>query len=159
MGMIWLEISDKRCTPLALDDKMQHSKLGVSFTATTRSIKVSVNATWLPRESDPSQNRYFWRYDIEITNEGGETVQLMTRHWIIIDGHGHRKEVRGDGVIGEQPKLLPGATFSYASGTPLATDTGFMQGTYHMITDTGEGFDVEIPAFSLDSPYQDRRVN
>jgi ApaG protein len=92
-------------------------------------------------------------YHVRIQNNGGETVQLLTRHWMITDSLGHLQEVRGDGVVGKQPVLRPGEAFEYASGTPLATPSGIMMGSYQMQAENGECFDIEIPAFSLDSPH------
>jgi ApaG protein len=129
------------------------------YRATTRQIQVTVSPRFLPERSAPDQSAYFWAYSIEIVNLGAETVQLLTRHWKITDAHGRVQEVRGAGVIGEQPKLGPGERFEYTSGCPLTTATGFMVGTYGMTTAGGERFDIDIPAFSLDSPYQRLSVN
>jgi ApaG protein len=96
---------------------------------------------------------------VHIENQGGETVQLRSRHWRITDSLGRVQEVRGAGVVGEQPVLKPGETFEYTSGTPLPTPSGIMSGTYQMETPAGERFDVAIPAFSLDSPHQTARIN
>jgi ApaG protein len=97
---------------------------------------------------------------VKIENQGGETVQLLRRTWRITDGRGRTQEVRGDGVVGKQPVLGPGKAFEYTSGTPLDTSSGIMHGIYHMVVpDTGEAFDVGIPAFSLDSPHQEIRVH
>ena len=92
-------------------------------------------------------------YRIQITNEGAETVQLVSRQWMITDGHGRTIEVRGAGVVGKQPVLRPGESFEYTSGTPLPTPNGIMVGSYQMVTTTGEHFDVAIPAFSLTSAW------
>jgi ApaG protein len=129
------------------------------YQAVTRNIEVSVTPRFLPEESSPGQNRYFWSYTIEITNRGRETVQLKTRHWRITDGFGRVQEVRGAGVVGEEPRLAPGQSFEYTSGVPLPTPSGFMVGTYSMVTDAGERFDIDIPAFSLDSPETKRTIN
>jgi ApaG protein len=125
----------------------------------TRSIRVSVEPLYLEDQSSPSDDHYVWAYQVKIENEGSETVQLLNRHWRITDAMGRMQEVRGAGVVGEQPTLKPGEAFEYTSGTPLATPSGIMVGTYEMTTPAGERFDVAIPAFSLDSPYQSRRVN
>jgi ApaG protein len=127
------------------------------YSTTTRQIRVTVRADYSAERSEPSDNRYFWTYTIEIVNEGEETVQLTHRHWKITDGHGHREDVSGPGVVGEQPTLKPGQSFRYTSGCPLKTPNGIMSGTYRMIDEEGGAFDVEIPAFSLDSPFA-RRV-
>ena len=102
---------------------------------------------------------FYWSYTIEITNQGGSTVQLKTRHWRITDALGRLQEVRGAGVVGEQPVLKPGESFEYTSGVPLPTPSGFMVGSYGMVSDAGERFDIDIPAFSLDSPSERRTVN
>lgn len=131
----------------------------VMYIAITRDIQVTALPDFLPDRSDPLQNRYFWSYTIEIANLGRVRVQLLSRHWIIIDANGRREEVRGPGVVGEQPVLEPGETFRYASGCPLSTPSGLMQGSYRMVTDSGESFDVEVPAFSLDSPMSNPTLN
>ena len=130
------------------------------YTRTTRSIRVSVRSFYLVDQSDPSENRFVWAYRIRIENQGAEPVQLLRRSWQITDARGRGQHVSGDGVVGQQPILEPGENFEYTSGTPLETPSGFMRGTYHMVaTVTGEPFDVEIPAFSLDSPHHDNRVH
>lgn len=126
------------------------------YSESTRSIRVSVEPRYLPDQSEPAEGRYLWSYTVRIENQGGETVQLRTRHWQITDALGRRQEVRGAGVVGEQPVLTPGAAFEYTSGTPLPTPSGIMVGSYQMVTADGEPFDVRIPAFSLDSPHQQR---
>jgi ApaG protein len=123
------------------------------YRAVTRGIQVTVTPQYLADKSSPDQDRYFWAYTIEIRNLGDVTVQLKTRHWKITDGQGHVQEVRGPGVVGEQPTLRPGERFEYTSGVPLNTPTGLMAGTYQMVADNGERFDAEVPAFSLDSPH------
>ncbi len=122
--------------------------------ATTRSIRVRVKSVYDPRRSRPFQDQWFFLYTIRISNEGGETVQLLTRHWIIRDAAGHIEEVRGPGVVGEQPVLAPGEAFEYTSGCPLTTPFGTMKGTFQMVTDGGEQFDVEIAEFELSEPYK-----
>jgi ApaG protein len=124
------------------------------YEKTTRSIKVTVVPTYLEDQSSPSDNHFVWAYQVRIENQGDETVQLRSRHWQITDAIGRVQEVRGPGVIGEQPVLKPGDSFEYRSGTPLVTPSGIMVGSYHMETDGGENFDVAIPAFSLDSPHE-----
>lgn len=123
------------------------------YRAVTRGIQVTVKPDYLPDKSSPEQDRYFRAYTIEIKNLGDVTVQLKTRHWKITDAHGHVQEVRGPGVVGEQPVLKPGERFEYTSGVPLNTSTGLMAGTYQMVAENGERFDAEVPAFSLDSPH------
>lgn len=129
------------------------------YTATTRLIRVTVEPTYLDDQSVPIDDHYVWAYQVRIENDGTETVQLLNRHWQITDSLGRLQEVRGAGVVGEQPVLKPGESFEYTSGTPLPTPSGIMVGSYEMINATGERFEVEIPAFSLDSPHQARRVN
>ena len=123
------------------------------YRATTRGIQVTVTPKYMADKSSREQDRYFWAYTIEIRNLGDITVQLKTRHWRITDGQGHVQEVRGPGVVGEQPVLKPGERYEYTSGVPLNTPTGLMAGTYQMVADDGERFDAEVPAFSLDSPH------
>ena len=121
--------------------------------AVTRVIRVRVTAQYSPERSQPSNNQWFFLYTVNIANEGGETVQLLTRHWIITDGSGHVEEVRGPGVVGKQPTLAPGESFEYTSGCPLTTPFGVMEGTYQMITSDGERFDAKIAPFTLSEPY------
>lgn len=123
------------------------------YRAVTRGIQVTVTPSYLADRSSAEDDRYFWAYRIEIVNHGTVTVQLKTRHWKITDAHGHVQEVRGPGVVGEQPVLKPGERFEYTSGVPLTTPTGLMAGTYQMVAEDGERFDVEVPTFSLDSPH------
>ncbi len=125
-----------------------------AFTATTRQVRVSVRAFFLADQSEPDRAHFVWAYRVEIANEGTQTVQLLKRSWHITDALGRTQQVHGEGVVGEQPVLEPGQSFEYTSGTPLPTPSGFMRGAYHMqVVATGEAFDVEIPAFSLDSPH------
>ena len=119
----------------------------------TRSIAVVVEPTYLDDQSSPEDDYFVWAYTIQIENHGAEVVQLKTRYWKITDAHGRVQEVRGSGVVGEQPVLKPGECFEYTSGTPLSTPSGIMVGSYQMVTDNGELFNVEVPAFSLDSPF------
>lgn len=124
-----------------------------SSEATTRGIRVHVESKYVPERSRPLMDEYFFAYTIQIANEGGETVQLLSRAWTISDAEGHVEEVRGPGVVGEQPVLAPGEAFEYTSACPLSTPFGSMRGTYQMITERGERFDVEIAAFELAEPY------
>ena len=126
------------------------------YKALTRGISVTVTSRFVPEESSPDQGRYFFAYSVEITNLSLERVQLRSRAWRIVDGHGQVQEVRGEGVVGKQPVLGPGESFSYTSGCPLGTPDGTMQGTYTMVTAGGETFEAAIPAFSLDSPHAKR---
>jgi len=129
------------------------------YRTATRNIEVSVTPRFLPERSSPDNGYFFWAYTIEITNRSPETVQLKTRHWRITDANGRQQEVRGAGVVGETPVLEPGKSFEYTSGVPLPTASGFMVGTYGMVTSNGERFEVEIPAFSLDTTAAARTIN
>ena len=120
--------------------------------ATTRDITVRVSVTYLPEQSEPSKGRWFWAYHIRIENEGDGAVQLVSREWVISDGRGVQHEVRGEGVVGEQPVLEPGGSFDYVSGCPLTSPIGSMEGQYHMVATDGSNFAVEIPRFALISP-------
>jgi ApaG protein len=122
------------------------------YSEITRSIKVTVRPFYLEQHSSPNENRYVWAYHVRIENCGGETVQLRRRHWRITDALGHLQEVRGPGVVGEEPVLAPGESFEYTSSCPLTTPSGFMVGDYEMETGNGENFLVRVPAFSLDIP-------
>ncbi len=124
------------------------------FSKTTNGVAVTVRAFFLEDQSTPEDGRYVWAYKVEIVNRGRRTVQLLRRTWQITDAFGRTQHVHGEGVVGEQPVLEPGESFEYTSGTPLDTPSGFMTGAYHMIVpESGEQFDVAIPAFSLDSPH------
>ena len=129
------------------------------YSSITRAIRVTVEPIYLNEQSSPKDSHFVWAYQVKIENDGAETVQLINRHWRITDSLGRLQEVRGEGVVGEQPVLRPGEAYQYTSGTPLATPSGIMAGSYEMVTMAGERFDVEIPAFSLDSPHQDSRLN
>ena len=129
------------------------------YVTVTRDIEVSVTPRFLSERSSPQQGHFFWAYTISITNKGPETVQLKARHWRITDALGRVQEVRGAGVVGEEPRLGPGESFEYTSGVPLPTPSGFMVGSYSMVTDAGERFEIAVPAFSLDSPHYKRVLN
>jgi ApaG protein len=132
---------------------------GLTYKAVTRGISVTVSPRFMPEESSPDEGRFFFAYSVEIINHGPQRVQLLSRYWRIIDGQGRVQEVRGEGVVGQQPVLGPGESFTYTSGCPLTTPDGTMQGSYLMETTTGETFPVTIPAFSLDSPHARRVVH
>ncbi len=119
----------------------------------TRGIRISVETKYDPTRSSPQQSQWFFLYTIRITNEGPVTAQLMTRHWIITDATGHVEEVKGPGVVGEQPVLAQGQSFEYTSGCPLTTPFGSMRGSYQMTTADGEQFDAEIAEFILREPH------
>ena len=129
------------------------------YETVTRNITVTVTPRFMPERSSTEKGYFFWAYTIEITNRGTETVQLKSRHWRITDAYGRVQEVRGAGVVGEEPTLEPGASYEYTSGVPLPTPSGFMVGSYGMISASGEQFDIAIPAFSLDAPETKRTVN
>ncbi|MBA4781590.1 MAG: Co2+/Mg2+ efflux protein ApaG [Rhizobiales bacterium] len=129
------------------------------YRAITHNIKVEVEPVYLDHKSNPDEKHYFWAYRVEIHNLSQVTVQLRDRYWKIADGNGHIEEVRGAGVVGEQPILQPGESFEYTSGCPLATPSGFMMGSYTMVSEDGGEFDVDIPAFSLDIPDEPRLLN
>jgi ApaG protein len=129
------------------------------YAEVTRDIKVTVEPRYLGEHSDPDDSRYVWSYSVRIENQGSDTVQLCNRYWCITDSLGRVQEVRGAGVVGKQPVLKPGEAFEYTSGTPLATPSGIMSGSYQMRTAEGQDFEVKIPAFSLDSPHQPVRVH
>jgi len=126
---------------------------------TTRSIRVTVEPFYLEDQSSPSDNHFVWAYQVRIENMGSDTVQLVNRYWHITDSLGRVQEVRGVGVVGEQPTLKPGESFEYTSGTPLPTPSGIMVGTYEMESASGRRFDVAVPAFSLDSPHEEARLH
>ena len=121
--------------------------------ALTRGIRVRVESEYAPDRSQPGKSQWFFLYTVTITNEGSDTIQLLTRHWVITDGTGHIEEVRGPGVVGKQPTLRPGDSFEYTSGCELATPFGVMEGSYQMISEAGERFDVRIAPFTLSEPY------
>ncbi|WP_315835850.1 Co2+/Mg2+ efflux protein ApaG [Bradyrhizobium prioriisuperbiae] len=129
------------------------------YRAVTRQIVVTVQPNFMPERSSAEKGQYFWSYTIVIVNAGPETVQLKTRHWIITDGSGRQQEVRGEGVVGEQPVLGPGERFEYTSGVPLPTPSGFMTGRYQMVSEAGDRFEIDIPLFSLDHPDTNRTIN
>ena len=121
--------------------------------AVTRGIRVHVHAQYSPSHSKPTHNKWFFIYTVVITNDSAQTVQLVTRHWIITDATGHVEEVRGPGVVGQQPVLEPGRSFEYTSGCELTSPYGTMHGFYHMITADGHQFDAEVATFQLQAPF------
>ena len=132
---------------------------GPAYTAETNGILVRVRPSYLAGQSDPEGGRWVWAYQVEIVNLSGVTVQLMARRWTITDGRGRVEEVRGPGVVGEQPVIAPGDSYAYASGCPLGTSTGSMVGAYYMTDAEGRRFEAAIPAFSLDTPDARRVLN
>ncbi|HTQ15702.1 MAG TPA: Co2+/Mg2+ efflux protein ApaG [Rhizomicrobium sp.] len=129
------------------------------YQSVTRGIRVTVKPSYLEDQSDPEEGRFLWSYHVTIENNGGDTVQLLSRHWQITDAHGRVKEVRGPGVVGAQPILEPGQSFKYTSGCPLETPSGAMNGHYDMRDSLGSGFAVEIPLFLLESPHERRQIH
>ncbi|RED46168.1 uncharacterized protein affecting Mg2+/Co2+ transport [Aestuariispira insulae] len=129
------------------------------YEETTNGIRVSVRPVYLEDQSSPEDDHYVWAYNVRIENHGEDRVQLINRHWKITDGMGRCQEVRGAGVVGEQPVLAPGDSYEYTSGTPLQTPSGIMMGEYEMERSDGTGFEVTIPAFSLDSPHMSQQIH
>jgi ApaG protein len=121
--------------------------------ALTRGVRVQVLARYSPERSQPADHKWFFLYTVTISNEGNETVQLLTRHWMVTDGSSLIDEVRGPGVVGKQPTLAPGESFEYTSGWPLSTSFGILEGSYQMMTETGESFDATIAPITLSEPY------
>lgn len=130
-----------------------------NYSKTTHDIRISVEPVYLEHQSSPTDNQYAWAYNVRMENMGKDEVQLISRYWKITDAFGITKEVRGPGVVGEQPVLKPGSQFEYSSGTLLPTTSGIMAGAYQMVTTDGRALDIEIPAFSLDVPGQKIRFN
>jgi ApaG protein len=128
------------------------------YEETTRNIRVQVEPSFLDEQSEPDEDRYLWAYRITIENRGREPVQLISRFWRIVDSRGRAREVRGPGVVGEQPVIEPGESFEYTSGAPLETPCGFMSGSYRMRGANGEDFEIGIPMFALQSPYETGRM-
>ena len=126
------------------------------FSETTRGITVRVSVSFLPEQSEPAKGRWFWAYHIRIENEGQMAAQLMTRRWEITDGRGAKSLVEGDGVVGDQPVVMPGGSYDYVSGCPLTTPSGHMQGSFGMVGEDGSSFDVAIPKFLLTAPVTAR---
>ncbi len=135
----------------------------MQFEQTTSNVRILVEPVFLDEQSEPQKNRFVWAYHVRIENHGEETLQLISRYWRITDALGRTQEVSGPGVVGEQPVLSPGEAFEYTSGTPLGTDSGFMEGRYNMVRldgpEAGAALEVAVPTFSLDSPDLQRKLN
>ena len=129
------------------------------YSKKTKKINITVNPYFLDDQSEPEDQHFVWAYQVTIDNQSNDKVQLKNRYWKIIDSNGSEQEVRGEGVVGEQPILNPGERFEYTSGTPLSTPSGFMGGYYEMETNEGKRFDAIIPQFSLDSPFVKNKLN
>jgi ApaG protein len=140
----------KGFVPMEYKDQPLHAS---ASEAITNNVRVEVESQFVPDRSQPFEQLWHFMYTVRITNEGDDNVQLISRHWIITDATGHTQEVRGPGVVGEQPLLHPGESFQYTSNCELSTATGVMKGTYQMVTEDGENFDVEIAPFALHEPY------
>jgi len=142
------------------DNFRPQQELGsVMFKATTRGITVNVLPVYIDERSNPQSSHYFWAYRVSIENQSGETVQLLSRYWQITDANGAIEEVQGDGVVGEQPVLGDGETYNYTSGCPLKTPSGIMMGKYTMVDNSGNTFEIDIPAFALDLPNISPSIN
>ena len=144
---------------MLLSQKNRTKGGNILYCQTTKSIRVSVEITFLEKESSPRESHFVWAYAIKIENLGTVKVQLINRTWSITDADGQTLIVKGPGVVGEQPIIPPGESFQYTSGTPLKTPSGLMVGTYEMADPQGIKFDVNVPAFSLDSPHQTVNLN
>jgi ApaG protein len=129
------------------------------YSKKTKKINITVSPYFLDDQSEPDDQHFVWAYQVTIDNQSNEKIQLKNRYWKIIDSNGSEQEVKGEGVVGEQPILNPGEKFEYTSGTPLSTPSGFMGGYYEMETNKGEKFDAIIPQFSLDSPFIKNNLN
>jgi ApaG protein len=125
----------------------------------TRDITVRVTPSYMPDQSSRERGRHVWAYTVEIENRGASQIQLVSRHWIITDALNRTEEVKGPGVVGEQPELKPGEAYRYASACPLTTPSGMMRGSYHMVTPEGDAFEVAVPQFSLDLPDAQTKLN
>lgn len=145
--------TDTRLSRLPGPAPIVHHECMFISEALTRGVRVRVQSEYSADQSAPSKNQWFFLYTVTISNDGPETVQLLTRHWIITDGTGHIEEVRGPGVVGKQPTIKPGESFEYTSGCPLSTPFGVMEGTYQMVTESGDRFDAKIAPFTLSEPY------
>ena len=129
------------------------------YSKTTSGVTVTVKPYFLEDQSSPSDNHYVWAYKVNIDNRGNDILKLNQRTWIIIDGNGRVLQVQGEGVVGETPVIKPGETFEYTSGTPLKTTSGIMQGYYSMKGSSGTNLKIDIPTFSLDSPYEQKKIH
>ena len=132
---------------------------GGMYSRVTRDIEITVLPEFVPERSDEERGQFFWAYTVEIANQGQSVVQVTHRHWKITDANGRLEEVKGKGIVGEQPVLKPGESFRYTSGCPLPTPSGFMVGSYRVVEESGTVFDAEIPMFSLDHPSSKRVLN
>jgi len=148
-----------RYDSLNKSDMLSDRQAATMYNAVTRKIEVSATPRFLPERSSVEKSYFFWSYTIEIRNHGDEVVQLKTRYWKITDAFGRVQEVKGAGVVGEEPVLKPGESYEYTSGVPLPTPSGIMSGSYGMVSQSGDRFDITVPAFSLDSSESKRTLN
>ena len=130
-----------------------------TYMETTNYISVSVSPEYLHQQSEPSDNRFTWAYHVHIENLGKTTTQVLARHWKITDIKGQSHEIVGDGLVGKQPILKPGEIFQYSSGTPLSTSSGFMSGSFLLVSEGGKLFNAVVPSFSLDGPLPNRSLH
>lgn len=142
-----------------LPETHEEADEGRAYHKRTAGVVVDVQPFYLESKSVPAMNHYVWAYRVRIANERLSAVRLISRYWRITDSQGNMREVRGEGVVGEQPEISPGESYEYTSGAPLTTPSGMMCGSYHMEDADGAPFEVEIPSFSLDSPHENRMVN
>ncbi len=145
-------LCSRTCYPIVSMPDL-HAQLAPMSEAVTDNIRVEVLAQHSPENSKPLEDQWVFQYTVRITNQGSDTVQLISRHWIITDGLGQIHEVKGPGVVGEQPVLAPGESFKYSSWCPIKTPTGVMHGTYQMVRAGGDEFDIEIAPFALRARY------
>jgi len=129
------------------------------YSKTTNDVTVTVKPYFLDDQSSPQESHFVWAYQVNITNSGSKPIKVSHRNWLIIDANGKVINVQGEGVVGEFPIIEPGQTFEYTSGTPLKTNSGIMQGFYLVSQDNGEKLKIDIPTFSLDSPYNKKKVH
>ena len=129
------------------------------YSKTTKGVTVTVTPYFLDDRSSPQEGHYVWAYQVNIKNSSSDTIKLNSRNWVIIDANGKIINIQGEGVVGEFPVLHPGESFEYTSGTPLKTTNGFMQGFYLMSQNNGDQLKIDIPTFSLDSPYDKKKLN
>jgi ApaG protein len=129
------------------------------YSKTTKGVTVTVTPYFLDEQSSPQEGHYVWAYQVNIKNSSSNTVKLNRRNWVIIDANGKIINIQGEGVVGEFPVIHPGESFEYTSGTPLKTTNGFMQGFYLMSQNNGEQLKIDIPTFSLDSPYGKKKLH
>lgn len=154
-----MDKSEGQDTPVLTDDPATPHGLPSAFEQRTRDVIVRVEPEYLAEQSNPSDNRFIWAYTVEIDNQSAEDLRVTGRYWHIADSRGQVQEVRGQGVVGEKPVVKAGEQFRYTSGAPLSAPSGMMSGTYRVEPESGDAFDIEIPAFVLDSPFEGTLFN